>query len=71
MTEAPAKYKCLYCQKQYTTVRARDQCLESHDIVYVPISRSDLNRLLNFIMSRNEKYLTESLTSTLFRYVRK
>jgi hypothetical protein len=66
---AENKYVCIYCGKAYPDPVKKDNCLASHDLIYVPMPRGDLNRLLNFIMSKNEEYLTESLVKNLFKYV--
>ncbi len=66
-----SKYKCVYCEKPYATRDEATDCRDSHDLVFVPIARSDLSRLANFIMTGDYKLLTESLTKTIFRYFRK
>lgn len=65
------KYVCMYCGKEYTNYQSRDKCLDSHDLIYVPIPKGDLNRLLNYIISGNTAYLTEEMVEHLFKYVRK
>ena len=67
---AELKYQCFYCRRYYTNHVERDNCVISHDLIYVPMSRNSLNRLLNFIISGNKDYLTPEVTEQLFRYVR-
>jgi hypothetical protein len=65
-----SKNKCFYCDKYYKDEQDARDCENSHDIVFVPILREDLNRLLNFIATGDSKLLTERLSRTLFRYTR-
>jgi len=46
------------------------ECELTHDVLFVPILRTDLNRLINFIATGDRKLLTERLSKVLFRYVR-
>lgn len=66
----PGIWGCSYCQKTYTNATEADACRETHELIYVPLTKTDLNRLLNFIWSKNEKYLTKSLMDTLSKYLR-
>lgn len=65
---------CDVCGKEYTAkkeslaMEAAEKCEESHDIVYVPLLKSDVQRLLSFIVTRNDDFLTESLVETLHEY---
>ena len=60
------KYKCFYCNKLYIDPTKADQCRdENHDLVYVPISRSDLELLINFIYTKDDSLLTESMIRSL------
>ena len=69
MLEKPPRiYKCEVCLKEYPSQERADRCKDSHEIVYIKMSRSDLNRLLNFIYLRDESLLTESLVRTLRKY---
>ena len=62
-------YACGYCGKVYTDATKADVCRDEHALIYVPLSVTDLNRLLNFIHTKNEEYLTPTLMSTLQRYL--
>lgn len=64
-------FKCYYCGLVYESKRERDACTEKHDLVNLQISRSDLNRLLMFIMTKEDKLISESLSHALFKYVQK
>lgn len=64
------KCQCFYCGKVYPTESKARECENSHDIVFVPIFREDLNRLINFIASGDRNLLTERLSRTLYKYFR-
>jgi hypothetical protein len=65
------KYQCFYCLKTYNKPEEADSCRESHDLVYIPASRSDLNRLINFIVYPDMKILRGvRLIELLFEYAR-
>ena len=67
-------FKCDICGKEYTDTsleRAKEQaekCEESHDIVYIPLYKSDVQALWRFLVSGNEDFLTKSLIETISRY---
>lgn len=63
-------WKCSYCSKQYTDPIKADTCREEHDLVYVQLPRSDLNRLINFIFTKEDRLLTENITKTLQKALR-
>lgn len=43
------KYQCFYCLKEYNRPEKADSCREEHDIVYVPLARTDVSKLLNYL----------------------
>jgi hypothetical protein len=43
------KYQCFYCMKQYSKSEEADKCREEHDLIYIPISRSDASKVLNYL----------------------
>ena len=68
------EYKCSVCGKRFKnknaekTERMALECEQTHDVVYVPLQRSDLQALLAFIVSKNESFLTPGLMATLRSY---
>lgn len=42
-------WKCSYCKKDYTHPEKADKCREDHQLIYVPISATDLSKLVNYI----------------------
>ena len=61
---------CFYCGQYFKSPELARECENQHDVVFVPILREDLNRLINFIATGNRGLITERLSKTLFRYVR-
>jgi hypothetical protein len=62
-------FKCLYCERDYTKEAEANTCRDSHDLIYVPIAKADLNRLINYIMIPDIKILDgTSVVKVLFRY---
>ena len=51
------KYQCFYCLKEYNRPEEADSCREEHDIVYLPLSRSDVSKLLNYMFIPDPKIL--------------
>jgi hypothetical protein len=62
------RYKCQWCNKIYDHPLDADSCRDSHDIVYVPMLRSDVGRLLQFIMTHDEELITETLYNSLTKF---
>jgi hypothetical protein len=63
--------KCFYCSKYYENPADARVCENNHDVVYIPMLKEDLNRLINFIATGERQLLTERLSRTLFRYAHK
>jgi len=65
------RYKCTICGEIYkhkddaTAERLAYECEQGHDIVYIPLLKSDLQRLLAFITTGERKLLTKTLVDTL------
>jgi len=68
---ADGRYKCGWCNKIYVYPLDADACKESHDIVYVPMLRSDVGRLKQFLMTKDEELITETLYNSITKYVGK
>lgn len=66
-------FVCVHCAKEFKDEElAKRHEVYEHDIIYLPIEKSDLNRLLNFIVTNhnNEQLLTERLMNTIFKFTR-
>lgn len=63
------KWLCGYCGKEYTDQTKADLCRDQHELIYVPFTKDDLNRLQHFLYSKDEAILSKSLIDTLQRYI--
>lgn len=61
-------YICEICEKKYKNPEDARKCNFAHDIVYLPIERGDLKRLVQFLYTGEEKLLTQSLIQLLIKY---
>lgn len=68
--QAVTKWKCLYCNKEFDSEEKAVNHEKEHDIIYVPLTRSDLNRLQMFIATGNKSLLTETMTRAIMKSVR-
>jgi len=68
MGEENFKYTCRVCGKKVRSLIARDGCEKSHETVIITLYREDLYKLLSFIMTKDESWLTERLVKTLQQY---
>lgn len=64
-------YTCSYCGKPFETKERALSCKDTHDIIYVELSAEDLNRLLHFLHSKDEKILGPTLVHNLEKYRRR
>ena len=64
------KYYCSYCHLEYSDPIKADSCRDKHDLIYVALSRDDLNKLLQFLHLGHEELLTESMMRSLRKYLR-
>jgi hypothetical protein len=53
-------YACFYCGQEYTHPEKADECRASHELVYLPISIQDVNKLINFVYSTDPRWLEGS-----------
>ena len=59
------KYECSYCHKVYVDPFKANDCRNSHGLVYLRISRYDLDRLLKFIYFKDDKLITDTMIESL------
>ena len=64
-------YECAVCKLVYATSAKADACRKSHDIIYVPMTRTELNRLLNGLFLNDLSIIPESLLDTLRKIQRR
>lgn len=65
------KHGCIHCFKVFLKKKDADACRKSHDIMYVPIIKEDLNLLAHYIMSGDRSLISDRLSKTILRYFRK
>jgi hypothetical protein len=63
-------YACSYCQEQYSDPVRADSCRDSHELIYIGLSRNDLSRLIQFLYLKNDDLLTDSLVRNLNKYLK-
>ncbi len=66
-------YKCAYCGKEFTTNTAMSDaevCKESHNLIYLALSKDDLHRLIQFIYSKDDRLLGDTLVDRLQNYMK-
>lgn len=63
-------YKCEVCNKPYDKPEKAAECESGHDIVMLPILRSDLRRLAAILVTYDPQYATNTLVSTIQKYNR-
>jgi len=61
-------WECKYCHKDYKLELMALGCEQSHEIIYLPIRKDDLQRLIQFIYMKDERLLTPTLLETLMPY---
>jgi len=61
-------WKCSICGLEYLNESLAGACERSHEHVLVMFKRTDLQNLVQFIYTRDEEFLNESLMSTILKY---
>lgn len=65
------KWICSICKKEFPRDIDAVAHEKKHEIIYVPLSRDDLFKLVQFLFSvRDESLLTPSLIKTLKKYTK-
>jgi hypothetical protein len=66
-------YACGYCKKEFTSntaISEAENCKESHSLIYVQLSKEDLQRLIMFIYSKNDEVLGDDIVERLQSYMK-
>lgn len=63
-------FACSICGKIYASPAHADSCRDSHEMLYIPITKTELNRLLSAIYSEDYEIIPFSLIQTLKKYAR-
>lgn len=64
------QYNCKICNTGYERSELAKACEDSHKFVLVRFDREDLYKLLQFLITKDDSLLTESLMKTLRKYQR-
>lgn len=62
------EWKCKYCHAPYYNELSAKGCENNHEIVFIEMHREDLQRLMQFLYTKDETLLTERLIKTLRKY---
>ena len=63
-------FQCPICSKIYESDASANACKDSHEMIYFPISKTELNRLTMFIQTGDASLLPDSLLERLEKYKR-
>jgi hypothetical protein len=64
------KYMCSICRREYPTPTHADACRDSHDTIYVAMSKGELNMLMLAIVSGDMSVLSTGFLERLEKYKR-
>jgi hypothetical protein len=62
------KWKCTFCSKFYSREDEATHCERNHGIVYVAFFKSDLRKLVEYMYTKDEALLTDTLLNAIFSY---
>ena len=66
------RYACTICGKSdYISPQHADACRDSHNILYIPIEKSELNLLINAIILERFDLVPPNVLTTFRRYAQK
>jgi hypothetical protein len=70
--EANGKFSCPICHIQYDRLVLADTCEKTHKTIYVPMQRTDINLLIQFLFTDDRSLLPklEGLVKTLMQYTK-
>lgn len=61
-------FYCSICGKPYYNSAHADACRNAHDMLYIPISKTDLNRLLHLVLMSDMNLISDEFVQTLQKY---
>lgn len=67
---AVGEWVCSYCGSVAPSAREADECRDSHNLLYIPMSKEELNRLITFIFTKDESLLSRDFIYRLRKYMR-
>jgi hypothetical protein len=66
--EHTGEWKCKHCHKPHHNELSAKGCELSHEVVLIEVYREDLQRLMQFLYTKDEQLLTDRLIKTLRKY---
>lgn len=64
------KYQCGFCGKLFKKPNEADACKLAHDLIYIPMTPSEVNRLMLYMFTREDKHFDSALVERIRRYAR-
>lgn len=64
------KYICSYCEKEFVHPQEADSCRDSHELILVTLTKTDLNHIIQFIYTRDSELIDEKLVKRLKKFAR-
>jgi hypothetical protein len=62
------RWHCSICRLVYPSAVLAGSCEKAHDLIYVPMKRTDLVKLVQFIFTGGETPLPEELVKSLMSF---
>ena len=59
------RWKCGYCFKPFNSQVEADKCKDNHDLIYVPLTPTEISRLVNFIYLKEDELIPPGLVEKL------
>lgn len=66
-------YACGYCRREFTGKNAMaeaEECKDQHNLIFLQISKEDLQKLVMFIYSKEDRVLPDTLVERLQSYLK-
>jgi hypothetical protein len=63
-------YKCPICKKPFAKYQEAYSCFIEHDVIFVPLRRSDLMVLVQWVMNNATENIPDTLIDSLLLYSR-
>lgn len=64
------KWACSFCGKEYNELHEAETCREKHELIYFPLTKKEINAILQFIYTRDEELIKDDLVKRIQKYVR-
>jgi hypothetical protein len=63
-------FACSVCGEKYPLASKANACRDSHEMLYIPMTKTEVNRLMNAIILNQVELVPESVIETLRRYAK-